>query len=43
MFTLVYKLLLGISLFFNNNKEISAIYLTSKLDFNYKTAYITKK
>lgn len=42
MFTLVYKLLLGISLFFNDNKEISAIDLTSTLDVNYKTAHLLK-
>lgn len=36
----LYKLLLGIFLFFNENKGISAIELCSILDVNYKTALL---
>ena len=36
----LYKLLLGIFLFFNENKGISAVDLCSILDVNYKTALL---
>ena len=36
----LYKLLLGIFIFFNENKGISAISLCSILDINYKTALL---
>ena len=36
----LYKLLLGLFLFFNPNKGISAVKMCSQLDINYKTALL---